>query len=739
MVDKANIGYDSFSKHENKDRVFYGRKTHVRPLEKSEVLLFLEEHHRQGLGTPGKNLKSYGLFFKDELLGVAVFCNPRTVGMQRKYSKELFRLAFKKNTRVIGGLSKFISEFVKTEPWDLFTYQDTSGEATDVYEHAGLTLVSAKWPTKKVLVRDGLTRAEAENNRRDWFSLEQAVRRGPDALIGTKLGEVYREDGSRKSNVDLFLENGYHLETIPGDRVYEWRNPNVWFYTYKVTSESNSGYYFGRHVIRGEAPTEQDCLNDGYMGSGGLKFQNWVEASGRSSLRKKVLGIYKTWEDVVRAEKELIGDKNSKDPLCMNMQPGGTGMVQPTVIVLQRECPQHGLCPHLGKSCMRCSAAKAFSSLFCSIHGETVHRGEVCMKCSVAAKWKIQKCSTHGESWHYRNHCRRCETLANRSEKQCVIHGTTLHQGKSCLKCGAKKIFKEDFCSIHGLTSHRGDSCQKCLIEKILHKRNCPIHGLTSHRGDSCDRCSSAKVFSLRECSTHGEVLFRGDTCVTCSNLKLITRRECPRHGESTFQGDTCALCSAEKRVSMRFCSIHGESVHTGESCFKCFTASVMKECPVHGLTAHGGEHCRKCVAEKTNSLKQCELHGLTPHLGNACKKCAGEKSIRVKTCSVHGETKHKGNTCLLCQSRKTYSQRECSIHGVTSHMGDSCKKCVAAASYEWGYCETHGRVRLQRGTCKKCVIARAYTTENCPVHGESKHFHGKCKKCMAAKSKRWS
>jgi len=95
------------------------RKTTVKPVAQDESFAFIERYHRQGLAAPGKGLRSYGLYHSDELLAVAIFCNPRTAGMQRKYTTELFRMAFKTDVRIQGGASKLIKHFLSTGAWEL--------------------------------------------------------------------------------------------------------------------------------------------------------------------------------------------------------------------------------------------------------------------------------------------------------------------------------------------------------------------------------------------------------------------------------------------------------------------------------------------------------------------------------------------------------------------------------------------------------------------------------------------
>lgn len=473
------------------ERKVNARDTFVKEIDSEISQKFVSENHRMGSASPGKRFVSYGLFLGEELLAVAQFCNPRTSGMQKQYTRELLRLAFKDGVRVRGGSSKLIGFFIKDKsPVDFFTYQDTSGELTDVYEKSGMTLVSKKNPTKKVLVRNGISFSEAENNRRDWFSIEQVVKRGPDSLIGTKLGEVFRNNGSRKSNLDLFLEDcGYHLEEIPGDRVYDWLNPSVSFYTYRITSTVDEKYYYGRRVIWGDSVSREDCLHDGYMGSGGKKFRNWVAEVGLDNLKKEILSIHSSWKEVVKAESKLIGKLYETDPLCMNTLPGGTGLLM----------------------------------------GFT------------GAPVSVQECPIHGRVKFTGDHCRICLNQSVVSMKICPIHGETKHQGDSCCRCSKSKSFSMKVCPIHGETKFNGDSCIKCLIGRRNEVKVCPTHGQVKFLNGRCSHCESSKQFTIRNCKYHGETKFKGNSCCRCTSEKTAHSRF---HGKKKKEG--CHLCAAE-------------------------------------------------------------------------------------------------------------------------------------------------------------------------------------------------
>lgn len=300
-------------------RKLYGRHTTAIKLLPEVATKFTEENHRDGLPKRITGLQTFGLQTKDgELVAVAIMGNPRTRQKERKYSSELVRLTFKKGVQVVGGASKLLKYIMREGNfYDFFTYQDTSGGATDLYSHAGMRLVSQN-KRKEYLVKNGYTLETA--NRRQKFSMAYAVQYGPDRIIGTNLGQ-----DTGKTNKELFLESGYHIETTSGDRVYEWFNPEYQHYVYRITSIEDDGkYYIGAH-----SPLKTNL--DEYMGSGGNKFTNWkkdLQAKYGEDVQifnKEILEYYPTRGEAFEAEKKLIGDKYKTDPLCKNATSGGRG------------------------------------------------------------------------------------------------------------------------------------------------------------------------------------------------------------------------------------------------------------------------------------------------------------------------------------------------------------------------------------------------------------------------------
>jgi len=574
------------------------------PVAESEATEFLKAHHRAGPVAIKTKAKSVGIYLGDELLAVAQFCYPRTNAKRAKYSLELLRMAFKKDVRIYRGASALIGFYIERyDPSDFFTYQDTTGEATAVYEHAGMTLVSQA-KKKQYLVAPGKTRETA--GKRECYSMASVVMRGPDALLGTNLGEVYDENGKRKSNPRLFIEElGWHIEETSGDRVYEWFNPRHSHYVYKITAADSDKYYYGVRTLRDNgAATAEDCLKDPYFGSGGTnasnKFSNW-KRKHRAKLRKEIVAITKNKSEAYALERELVGDLWKTDPLCLNSTQGGKAIGQ------------------------KYQSDQKFPLATCDIHGETTHSaGGKCLRCRTKAIFSDGDCEIHGEVKFRKGKCEKCSGAKRRVERDCEVHGLTLHQGSSCCLCSASKVsYGVKLCAIHGETNFRGDSCTRCAAAKMVNQRACPKHGFTTHLGSNCGKCQGEKLLSTEKCQTHGLTIFVGGTCQKCQAQAMIHEDSCPIHGQTTFMGSSCASCRAEKAVSKR-------------------------QCPEHGLVSFVGNKCRVCINRSTTNMRDCAIHGRTKHQGSTCSSCS---SMRIAHNRYHGAKPNLKN-CFICQEK---------------------------------------------------------------------------------------
>lgn len=415
-----------------------------------------------------------------------------------------------------------------------------------------------------------------------------------------KTVDFFLKASSLDFQLDSAAQIGMDLSAL--NQVYEWRNPNFSSYVYRITSTADDGYYYGRHGTW--LSTLEEMLLDGYMGSGGVKYKNWVKSVGAATLRKDILEVHSRWSDAVQAEELLIADSYRTDAKCKNSKPGGTGLGSYFPNHEEKQCSTHGLSWHQGNSCKKCVSQTSYSLRICSIHGESAFHGEGCL---------------------------RCRAKEIRSIKVCPMHGETPYLGLFCSKCLASQTYSLKVCELHGETTHMGNTCKSCVANDSVSVKRCFIHGDGKHIGDKCRKCINDSALSLKICSVHGETLHQSDACATCVSQKRIALNDCPIHGEVKFLGNRCATCAAEKSVSLKVCSIHGEVKHVGE-------------------------HCKKCMAAKSWSVKACAIHGETKHNRDACSKCKSSKIWTVEECLVHGESKHRSGQCVKCavQKRKT-------------------------------------------------------------------------------------
>ena len=634
----------------------YARDTTVEKLDKEEASAFVTKNHRQGAITKADALSSYGLFHKGALVGVAQFCIPRTAGMKKKYSVELLRMAFQPDVRVIGGESKLIEHFKKVaKPADIFTYQDTTGETKLVYEHAGFSLVSES-KKKQYLVAPGKTRETA--GKKECYSIDSVVMRGPDALLGTSLGEIFREEGKRKTNPELFVQElGWHIEENSGDRIYEWINEDITFYTYKTTAIDSDKYYYGVSSVRIKNATRKDCEKTNYFGSGGIKFRNWRKRH-EDNLVKEVINTYPRKAPAYAAEEKLVAQLHFSDPLCLNSVKGGRRRiheVSPEYVYELRECEIHGMTTFRRNNCSKCLVAKRTNLRECPTHGLVKHQGRTCYIC-IQEKVAVKKeCQIHGHTPFIGNNCRLCMAEKSFKLKLCSIHGETPHHGSQCAKCQSENRTYESECVIHGVTKFQGNYCYKCIANDKISMRECSIHGYTKHSKDSCFKCAVASRYTEKDCPIHGLGKHTKSGCIRCSTRKNFTVKECPIHGETKHSKDSCYKCTAESHYTEKDCPIHGLGKHTKSGCARCSTRkrSTFKECPIHGHTKHSKDSCFKCTVASRYTEKGCPIHGLGKHTKSGCVKCSVRKRFTIKECPIHGETKHSGSTCSRCHSQK--------------------------------------------------------------------------------------
>jgi hypothetical protein len=133
------------------------------------------------------------------------------------------------------------------------------------------------------------------------------------------------------------------------------------FYLYKITASDSLKYYYGVSHVNKENASVDDCLHDGYYGSGGgnqdNKFRRWKNKH-QIHLEKVVISRFPSKTEAYRSEQEIVGDLYSIDCLCLNSIRGGINGGQNLERSLERialkECSLHGLTKFKGDSCYKC-------------------------------------------------------------------------------------------------------------------------------------------------------------------------------------------------------------------------------------------------------------------------------------------------------------------------------------------------------------------------------------------------
>lgn len=353
------------------------------------------------------------------------------------------------------------------------------------------------------------------------------------------------------------------------ENIYEWVNPEVTFYTYKITANDSDKYYFGvSHVNKGNASIH-DCINDGYYGSGGKgdtrnKFVNWKRKHSRT-LVKTVIKTFERKAPAFKHEHELVGDLYATDPNCLNSTSGGKLSGSPVLLRVNiSTCVIHGETSFIGSKCQKCVSGKVYSVKGCLKHGETKHRNNDCMKCVTLSTISFKDCEVHGLSKHQGSACYKCRNHGRITFKTCVKHGEVKHIGDKCCSCAVKTTWALNDCLKHGVTRHVKDVCEKCVKDEhdLI---TCSKHGETTHRGGKCGKCTAEKAFKFKKCQQHGVTLFQKYKCCKCATQNQLTVKTCVIHGETKHRGSTCSTCVTLKSTHTRF-----HTVKIDENCKYC-------------------------------------------------------------------------------------------------------------------------------------------------------------------------
>jgi hypothetical protein len=94
------------------------------------------------------------------------------------------------------------------------------------------------------------------------------------------------------------------------------RQQKKYHYIYKTTNLVNGKYYIGMHSTHN--------FEDGYVGSGKRLWYS-IKKYGKENFKCEILEILPDRNSLKEREKELVNEVLLKNPMCMNIKPGGSG------------------------------------------------------------------------------------------------------------------------------------------------------------------------------------------------------------------------------------------------------------------------------------------------------------------------------------------------------------------------------------------------------------------------------
>lgn len=99
-------------------------------------------------------------------------------------------------------------------------------------------------------------------------------------------------------------------------KVKKRASQKAFHFVYKTTCTETGKWYIGLHST--------DKMNDGYLGSG-MRLTRSVKKYGESAHNREILFMGTTRKEASDKEAELLSEEVRKDPMCMNLGPGGIG------------------------------------------------------------------------------------------------------------------------------------------------------------------------------------------------------------------------------------------------------------------------------------------------------------------------------------------------------------------------------------------------------------------------------
>lgn len=180
------------------DNKIYARECDIKKIDNSLSEEFLFNNHLQG---PIPAIHHHGLFFQNELVLLVSFGKAR---FNKDCEWEILRFCNKKNTQVLGGLSKLISHFIwDYEPNSIITYVDARYGDGKCYKKCGFEFMRRTQP--------------------GYFYTDGHYRSSRLKYQKHKLSKILKNFDSNLTEWENMQLNGFDRIWDCGNYVYEWR------------------------------------------------------------------------------------------------------------------------------------------------------------------------------------------------------------------------------------------------------------------------------------------------------------------------------------------------------------------------------------------------------------------------------------------------------------------------------------------------------------------------------------
>lgn len=205
--------------HRDENRVA-AKRCEIREISQRDANRFFKENHLLG-ATKGQTF-CVGLFYEGELVHAHSYGPAR---LNKKYQWEAIRSCSKMNWQVQGAFSRADKLFFKTvDPDSVISYVDLAlGRGETESNNPGWKLISTNRPSATWVFMG----SDAERGSKPPFVKDASARKvSADRLLGFEVGEKYptlKSDGSKFTNEDVLMAEGYTRIHDVGTRTFGWR------------------------------------------------------------------------------------------------------------------------------------------------------------------------------------------------------------------------------------------------------------------------------------------------------------------------------------------------------------------------------------------------------------------------------------------------------------------------------------------------------------------------------------